>query len=125
MTHKWLCVVVFGALFTVGCTAAQKMVARTSPSETFQEKTAYDATGTAVKVKGNEVTLAREGLPAMMLEVEGRTRVTLNGYQSSAKAIPEGGMVRAKFQIVDNRPVAVRLDVSSTHEPQTEQPGQP
>jgi hypothetical protein len=49
--------------------------------------------------------------------------VTLNGYQSNVRAIPEGGQVRAKFQVIEDRPIAVRLDVSSAGGMPPEQPG--
>ena len=112
------------ALGLAGCMNVERAVREAPPQSVFQEGTAYDASGTVVRVEGNKVTLAREGLPPMKLMVENNTLVTLNGYQSSLRAIPEGGVVRAKFQVIEDRAIAVRLDVNS-RESGMSQPRQP
>ncbi|MHB8878557.1 MAG: hypothetical protein ACYC8T_33075 [Myxococcaceae bacterium] len=125
MTSLKTSVVVLAAVAgLVGCAPMDKATRAETPQSAFQEGAAYDVSGTVVRIEGDKVTLAREGLPPMQLRVETNTMVTLNGYQSNVRAIPEGGQVRAKFQVIDDRPVAVRLDVNSTGG-MPQQPGQP
>ncbi len=113
MTGRTQLLAAVAVLGLAGCMATDLAMREPPPQSVFREGAAYDAAGTVVRIERNHVTLAREGLPPMRLMVESATRVTLNGYQASVRSIPEGGIVRAKFQIVDDRAVAVSLDVKT------------
>jgi hypothetical protein len=105
-----------------GCAQVERATRGETPTTYLQPDKAYDAQGIAIKVSSTNLTLARQGLPPMKLEVDVGTEVTVNGYRSTMQSIPEGAQVRAKFQLVDEHPVAIRVDASS---PALRQPAAP
>lgn len=79
----------------------------------FKERDAFDIQGTVQKVDDDDLTLAREGLPAVELDVHPRTVVTLDGNPSRVEQLPQGAQVRAKFQLRDDDIIAVRIEATS------------
>ncbi len=84
----------------------------TLPTRVSAER-AYEVAGTISKISSREVTIAREGLPIAKLEVAPSTEVTLNGTKVAASALPEGGIARARFELDEDKPVAIRLEVET------------
>ncbi|PTL83226.1 hypothetical protein [Vitiosangium sp. GDMCC 1.1324] len=80
-----------------------------------EKEHAFNLSGDLKSSKKDEVTLSRqkEGLPDAQLAVRDQTIVRLDGKTVSAADIPEGSMVRAKFQIEGDNAIAVELDAST------------
>jgi hypothetical protein len=76
---------------------------------TFKKEGAFNIRGTAKSPKDSGLTLERSGLPPAELAVKDQTKVTLDGKQVKAAAIPEGAPVRARFQINGDNLVAVEI----------------
>ncbi|WP_043410817.1 hypothetical protein [Archangium violaceum] len=85
----------------------------TNEDGTFKTDKAFSVTGTLKGEAGEEITLARQGLPDADLDVRDQTKVMLDGKKVAVKDIPEGAQVRAKFQLEGEEPVAVELKATS------------
>lgn len=73
----------------------------------------FSIRGIARDTDNDDITLERTGLPKAELSVKDQTKVTLDGKQVKADAIPEGAPVRAKFQLNGDDAVAVELIATS------------
>ncbi len=102
-------------LFVAGATGCKNMMGHTASTipTTVSPSQAFEMEGTITHVKGDKVTIARQGLPTAILQVEPTTQVMLNGTNVSTKALPAGGTARARFQLDDEKPIAITLEVSS------------
>jgi hypothetical protein len=87
--------------------------------------TAYNIEGTVSKADKNSLTLERPGLPPAQLDIKDRTAVLVDGQRVSTITIPEGSMVRAQFQLEGDKPVALRILVSSHGNPSSPSPSSP
>ena len=89
--------------------AVNKVGVATESQGTFKAEKAYDISGMAKRASAGKLTLERTGLPPATLDVRDETKVTFNGQKVNVGAIPEGAMVRAKFQLEGNATVAVEV----------------
>lgn len=78
----------------------------------FREKDTYSLKGTvaAVDPGRKSITLERKGLPAVLLHVNTNTRIEVNGKDAFLTDIQPGEEVRAKFNLADDKPIAVKLE---------------
>lgn len=80
----------------------------------FQAKDKFELKGTVQSIDAShaQITLERTNLPpAELFVVTEQTKIKLNGKEASLVDIQPGAEVRARFQIADDRPVALELDV--------------
>lgn len=82
----------------------------------YKTEEAFDVQGTVMEVDDDDLTLAREGLPPVELDVHNRTEVTLDGKPSRVEQLPPGAQVRAKFQLKDDDIIAVRIEATSSQQ---------
>jgi Cu/Ag efflux protein CusF len=78
----------------------------------FREKDTYSLKGTvaAVDPGRKSITLERKGLPAVLLHVNTNTRIEVIGKDAFLTDIQPGEEVRAKFNLADDKPIAVKLE---------------
>lgn len=95
----------------VGAPTSKELAEQTG---VWRERDAFNLEGTVKARDKDDVTLARKDtLPEVKLEVRDRTKVTLDGQDVKASALPEGANVRAKFQLEGDDPVALELKATS------------
>ena len=70
----------------------------------------FDMQGMVSQRRRDEITLARTGLPPAALKITKRTVVTFDGKAVDVRALPKGAEVQAKFQMVGDEPIALRVD---------------
>lgn len=76
----------------------------------FDPSLAFDVQGTLGEKAGKEWNIQRANLPPLTLELQDRTKVTLNGEPVQREALTQGMPVRARFQIDKDEIVAVSID---------------
>lgn len=84
--------------------------------EVFKDKDNFEVEGTVSSVDStqNRITLNREGLPPMELQVAQGTEITMDGQQSSLSALQAGSEVRARFNVAQDKPVAIELEAKQS-----------
>ena len=90
----------------------------------FNPQQAFELRGTLEDSAPGEVTIARQGLPNVDLDVRGQTRFLLNGQQVQAGELPQGVPVLVRFNIDGDEPVAVVIEATSRQQRQQQPPGQ-
>ncbi|WP_373048904.1 hypothetical protein [Vulgatibacter sp.] len=81
--------------------------------EVFKNKDNFDLRGTvsSVDAQQNMITVQREeGLPPVELQIAQGTEIKMDGKQASLQQLQAGNEVRAKFNVAQDKPVAVELD---------------
>jgi len=80
----------------------------------YNGKDAFEVQGTVAEVDDDDITLRREGLPRIEMEVsKSHTKITLNGKEAKLRDLTPGTEVRANFQIDGDDIVAVKIDAKS------------
>ncbi len=90
--------------------------AQRADREIFASRDHYEMQGRVAAVRPGEIVVAREGLPAADLRVERRTRIQLEGKEARIGEIHPGDEVRATFNVVASRLVAVEVDAKQVTE---------
>lgn len=75
----------------------------------------YEMKGTVKNIQGDMLTIHREGMPAATLDVRMDTKILLDGKNVSVNALPEGTVIRAKFQVDGQKIVALEVHAMSAH----------
>ncbi len=80
----------------------------------YQEKGAFEISGTISKVESDEIEIARDGLPDAELEISKQhTKITVNGKPGQASQLTKGTPVRAKFQLDGDDIVAISIEAGA------------
>lgn len=80
----------------------------------YDAKNAYEVKGTVTETDDDDITLRREGLPRIELEVSNsHTKITLDGKEAKLRDLSPGTEVRASFQIDGDDIVAITLEGKS------------
>jgi hypothetical protein len=80
----------------------------------YKADQAFDLKGTLGKASGNSITLQRQDLPSVDLDVSEKTVVMLDGKRTQVDQLPEGAQARVKFQLNNDDILAVRIEAKST-----------
>lgn len=104
-------------LLALAALVAAPSIAAASPPDNpsfYQVKPGWEVEGTVKKVKKDEITLSRQGMPDAELEVsKDHTVVMIDGKRGSVTDLKQGAPVRASFQIDGDDLVAVRIETAS------------
>lgn len=80
----------------------------------YQSSPGWEVNGTVKKVKKDEITIVRQGMPDAEMDVsEAHTTVIIDGRQGKVTDLKKGTNVLASFQIDGDNLVAVRIEGSS------------
>jgi hypothetical protein len=91
-----------------------------SPSQVsaqmFKDKDNFDIEGTvsSVDTMQRQITVQREGLPSVELQIASDTEVKVNGEESSLSQIQPGDEVRTEFNLAQNQPIAVSVEAKES-----------
>jgi hypothetical protein len=80
---------------------------------TFKEDKAYKLKGTVELAGPRQISIAREGLPPVVLEVRDKSMIKLDGQMAKSEELPRGAEVNGRFQLEGDNPVAVKLEAKS------------
>lgn len=69
----------------------------------------WDIKGKVQSASSNSITVMREDLPAAKLNVDGNTKVELDGHKVSAAQLQPGQEVKASFNLQNDKPMAVEI----------------
>src|SRR5690606_41856160 len=81
-------------------------------AQMFKDKKNFDIEGTVSSVDPMErqITVQREGLPPVELQIAADTEVKVNGEESSLSQIQPGDEVRTQFNLAQDKPIAVSVE---------------
>lgn len=94
----------------------------TSPSQVsaqmFKNKDNFDLEGTVSSVDPTQrqITIQREGMPSVELQVASDTEVKVNGEESSLSQIHPGDEVRTEFNLAQDQAIAVKVEAKESKE---------
>lgn len=94
----------------------------TSPSQVsaqmFKNKDNFDLEGTVSSVDPTQrqITIQREGMPSVELQVASDTEVKVNGEESSLSQIQPGDEVRTEFNLAQDQAIAVKVEAKESKE---------
>lgn len=94
----------------------------TSPSQVsaqmFKNKDNFDLEGTVSSVDPTQrqITIQREGMPSVELQVASDTEVKMNGEESSLSQIQPGDEVRTEFNLAQDQAIAVKVEAKESKE---------
>jgi hypothetical protein len=69
----------------------------------------WDVEGTVQSASRNSITVRREELPAVKLNVDHNTKIELDGQKVSAQMLKPGQEVKASFNLQNDKPMAVEI----------------
>lgn len=81
-------------------------------AQMFKDKDNFDMEGTVSSVDPmqRQITLQRENLPPVELQIASDTEVKVNGEESSLSQIQPGDEVRTQFNLAQDKPIAISVD---------------
>jgi hypothetical protein len=94
---------------TTGQTDKQKSVQQFRAEDGLFSSPNFDIEGRISSVSGDKITISREDLPAAELSLASNTKIELDGDAASAQQLEEGQEVRAKFNLQEDRPIALEV----------------
>lgn len=85
-------------------------------AQMFKDKDNFDIEGTVASVDTmqRQITVQREGLPSVELQIASDTEVKVNGEESSLSQIQPGDEVRTEFNLAQNQPIAVSVEAKES-----------
>ncbi len=85
-------------------------------AQMFKDKKNFDIEGTVSSVDPMErqITVQREGLPPVELQIAADTEVKVNGEESSLSQIQPGDEVRTQFNLAQDKPIAVSVEAKES-----------
>ena len=75
----------------------------------FEGKENFDIDGTIQQASKKSITVKRDEMPAAKLNVDGNTKIELDGEQASAAQLKPGQEVKASFNLQNDKPMAVEI----------------
>lgn len=70
----------------------------------------FDVDGKVQKVSSRSITIAREELPAVTLQIQRFTEIQLDGEKTSHVGLKPGQEVKASFNLQGDKPIALEID---------------
>lgn len=98
----------FGAALTLGALGFVPSAALAQGGK--QNPATYSMSGRVVDVDDDEIEIERRGLPKAELDVNGRTRIRVDGQDAGIRDLQNGMQVNAQFQIAEDDIIAVEID---------------
>lgn len=91
--------------------------------EIFRNKDNFEIRGTVSSVDPtqNRITVQRENLPPVELQVAQGTEIKMDGRASSLQALEPGAEVRARFNVAQDQPIAISLDAKRSRQMKKEE----
>mgnify|MGYP001310882165 FL=1 len=85
-------------------------------AQMFKDKENFDMEGTvsSVDTMQRQITVQREGLPSVELQIASDTEVKVNGEESSLSQIQPGDEVRTQFNLAQDKPIAVSVETTAS-----------
>lgn len=85
-------------------------------AQMFKDKENFDIEGTVASVDSmqRQITVQREGLPSVELQIASDTEVKVNGEESSLSQIQPGDEVRTQFNVAQDKPIAVSVETKES-----------
>ncbi len=85
-------------------------------AQMFKDKENFDMEGTvsSVDTMQRQITVQREGLPSVELQIASDTEVKVNGEESSLSQIQPGDEVRTQFNLAQDKPIAVSVETKES-----------
>jgi|GEM_PF-2024338 len=85
-------------------------------AQMFKDKDNFDLEGTVSSVDPvqRQITVQREGLPSVELQVANDTEVKVNGEESSLSQIQPGDEIRTEFNLAQDQAIAVKVEAKES-----------
>lgn len=85
-------------------------------AQMFKDKDNFNLEGTvsSVDTMQRQITVQREGLPSVELQIASDTEVKVNGEESSLSQIQPGDEVRTQFNLAQDKPIAVSVETKES-----------
>lgn len=75
----------------------------------FEGKNNFDVDGRIQNVSGRSVTIARDDLPPVKLQIENYTAIEVDGNKAARTQLRQGQDVKASFNLNGDKPVAIEV----------------
>jgi regulator of protease activity HflC (stomatin/prohibitin superfamily) len=84
---------------------------------TFAGKDNFEMKGKIASVSSSSITVSRDDLPAAKLNLDPNTKVELDGDRVSTTALKPGQDVKASFNLLNDKPMAVEIKAKKSDHP--------
>jgi hypothetical protein len=90
----------------------------------YEGKDNFEIEGTVQQVQRNRITIQRQELPPVQLQLAEGAKVMVDGQEAQLQQIRPGQEVRATFNIADDQALAIEIEAQGGQQQQRQQPGQ-